>query len=135
MLALAEASAVSQYSGFGAGSSMPLSSQDIFPVVSSFKQLTLSPTHEHPLQPEDMVTDKEQVEQPEVGRTLYQHLSCTNHVQRTLQYNYAMKVIDEAQFCSVRVCHIIYSYPVLDQSCDEHSFDTHSGIPCTQVCE
>ena len=67
MLALAEATAVSQYSGFGTGSSMPLSSQEIFPVVSSLKQLSLSPAHEHPLQPEDMVTDKDQVGQPEVS--------------------------------------------------------------------
>ena len=67
MLALAEATAVSQYSGFGTGSSMPLSSQEIFPVVTSLKQLSLSPAHEHPLQPEDMVTDKDQVGQPEVS--------------------------------------------------------------------
>ena len=68
MLALAEARAVSQYSGFGTGSSMPLSSQEIFPVVSNFKQLSLSPAHDHPLQPEDMVTDKEPVQQPEEVR-------------------------------------------------------------------
>ena len=70
MLALAEARAVSQYSGFGTGSSMPLSSQEIFPVVSNFKQLSLSPAHDHPLQPEDMVTDKEPVQQPEVRYNL-----------------------------------------------------------------
>ena len=68
MLALAETRAVSQYSGFGTGSSMPLSSQEIFPVVSNFKQLSLSPAHDHPLQPEDMVTDKEPVQQPEEVR-------------------------------------------------------------------
>ena len=87
MLALAEASTVSQYSGFGAGSSMPLSSQDIFPVVSSFKQLTLSPTHEHPLQPEDMVTDKEQIQQPEVSHTLYHTHTVAKNTFTTIMLN------------------------------------------------
>ena len=93
MLALAEASTVSQYSGFGAGSSMPLSSQDIFPVVSSFKQLSLSPTHEHPLQPEDMVTDKEQVQQPEVSLTLYQDLSHTHTVAKNIQNTIVLNLL------------------------------------------
>ena len=74
MLALAEATSISQYSGFGTGSSMPLSSQEIFPVVSSFKQLSLSPAHEHPLQPEDMVTDKDSGRQEEVS-----HVNTTVH--------------------------------------------------------
>lgn len=69
MLALAEGA---RYSGFtGGNSSMPLNSQEIFPVVSGLKQLSLSPAHERPpLQPEDMVTDKDPVQQPEVSRVL-----------------------------------------------------------------
>ena len=80
MLALAEARAVSQYSGFGTGSSMPLSSQEIFPVVSNFKQLSLSPAHDHPLQPEDMVTDKEPVQQPDEVRQYLTSVVINVHV-------------------------------------------------------
>ena len=39
---------------------MPLSRQDLFPVVSSLKQLKLSPPHKNHIQGEEMVTDKDQ---------------------------------------------------------------------------
>ena len=37
---------------------MPLSSQEIFPVVTAFNQLEISPSHPSHPQGEDMVTDK-----------------------------------------------------------------------------